>query len=106
MTSVVLTERDNGGSFEVKRGEEVTVRLDETASSGYRWAVDSRNDPVLHFQSDGVVSSSPAIGSKSAVEFDFQAAQAGSTEIRLKLWRDWEGDTSIADRFAATVRVR
>jgi hypothetical protein len=35
----------------------------------------------------------------------FRAVATGNVELRLKLWRQWEGDKSIVDRFAATVRV-
>jgi inhibitor of cysteine peptidase len=105
VSEVHLTKDDTGSMVEVSPGDMVTVTLDQTASTGYRWTVDNGTEPVLAFSGDET-RSSPAVGSKGSVEWSFRAAQPGTTKLRLKLWRDWEGDKSVIERFETTVQVQ
>jgi inhibitor of cysteine peptidase len=105
VSEVHLTQDDAGSAIEVSPGDTVTVTLDQTGSTGYRWTVDDGTDPVLAMQGDET-RSSPAVGSKGSVEWSFRAAAPGTTKLRLKLWRDWEGDKSVIERFEATVQVQ
>jgi autotransporter-associated beta strand protein len=45
----------------------------------------------------------PMAGAPQQVSFLFRMAQAGSSELVLRLWRPWEGPASAAERFRLRV---
>ena len=105
MVPVTLTQADNGKSVDVRPGSLITIRLSENPTTGYRWAVDNvDSDVVVLESSDYAPAPNAGVGSGGERTFTFQATQAGVAAIHLKLWRDWEGDGSITQRFAATIQ--
>ena len=46
------------------------------------------------------------IGGGGTRSFTLKAEHPGIMQVRLKLWRDWEGESSIVERFTVTIRVR
>ncbi len=107
MAQVTLTQADNGKSVEVKTDGLITIRLSENPSTGYRWGVDQVNSEVMTLEnSDYAQTPGAAIGGGGERTFTFKALRAGNSPIQLKLWREWEGDKSIIQRFDVTIRVR
>lgn len=105
MADVQLTMDDSGSELQLSPGDTIKVSLDQIASTGYRWSLEPDNDSILALQ-DETTRSSPAIGSKGTVDWVFLAEKPGKAELQLKLWREWEGDTSVIERFQTTVNVR
>jgi len=92
----------DGRTVEVTAGSVLTVRLPENPGTGYRWVVDSAAgmEPVGdRFEDAG------GVGSTGTRELQFRAARAGSFDLRMKRWREWEGDRSVDRRFAVKIRV-
>jgi len=107
VSELTLTKADNGKSVEVARGDTVTITLEDNPSTGYRWAIDKNDASILAPQSDDYMQSpSSGIGGAGQRTFKFKALKAGAVQLQLKRWREWEGDSSIVDRFSAAVRVR
>jgi inhibitor of cysteine peptidase len=103
---ITLTRADNGKSVEIRIGDTVVVRLDENPTTGYQWALETHHEEVVTLKStDYVPARGAGVGSGGQRLFTFQATLAGSTPLRLKLWRAWEGDTSIRERFAVTLQI-
>ena len=102
MPSIHLTKAANGQSFDLHAGDEITIELDESMS-GYRWAVDHLDAGILTLQSDEYVLGGGVGAGRH--KLTFKAQQPGSTSIGLKLWRDWQGDASIIERFQARINV-
>src|SRR5689334_14742171 len=103
---LLLVEADNGRTVDAKVGETVRVILPENATTGYRWAVDRYDE-----QSVAVIGTEPqympkAVGSGGEVAFTFQAKKVGTSEIVLKYWRHWEGDSSVTKRFGFRLDVQ
>ena len=106
MATITLTGADDGKTVDLGAGDDLVLRLKENPTTGYQWALEPGSDAVLAPQaSDYVGGAGPALGGGGERVFTFKAQQAGSATIRLKLWRAWEGDKSVTERFAATVRV-
>jgi len=103
---VVVTEADNGRSVVVKAGDSLTISLSENATTGYTWAVEPLDGNVVELVDTPTYLASPQIGSGGRREFTFVARRNGQGTIRLQLWRHWEGDASIIDRFAVHLVVR
>ena len=104
---MTLTRGDNGKTIEVQAGDNVVVRLEENPTTGFVWAIDQDNDDILPLQnSDYTMAPSAGIGGGGQRSLTFKAQKAGTVSLQLKLWREWEGDRSITERFFVTVQVR
>ncbi|MFC1866199.1 protease inhibitor I42 family protein [Chloroflexota bacterium] len=102
-----LTQTDNGKSIEIQQEDVIKLSLKENPSTGYRWTVDKSSDEALVLQSSEFVSpENPKFGEGGVRVFEFRENKAVTTHIQLKHWREWEGDTSIIDRFAVTLLVK
>ena len=104
MSTVTLTPADNGRTVEVRAGDAVVVRLQENPTTGYRWAAEPTGEAVA-LEGFEYVGSGSAVGGGGERVFTFRAKQAGSAAVRLKLWREWEGEGSVTRSFTVTVRV-
>ena len=101
---MILTEQDNGRTIEVGADAVVTLRLNENATTGYRWTVESAGglEPV----DDSFEGATEAMGSGGVRVLKFRSSSPGSHKLRLKNRREWEGDSSIIERFEATIKAK
>jgi inhibitor of cysteine peptidase len=104
---VMLTATDNGKTVPVHTGDQVTIQLAENPSTGYLWAIDKTDNAVLSLQdSDYTPTPGGALGSGGTRVFTFVAKKPGTAHLQLKLWRSFEGDSSILQRYAVTIQVQ
>ncbi len=101
---IILSEKDEGRTVEVSAGSIITVRLIENPTTGYRWKVESSG--TMELVGDSFEGTGGAIGAAGARVFRFRAVRPGSNTLRIKNWREWEGESSIIGRFNATVLVK
>ena len=105
MTKVV-DARHRGSTIDAESGETIQVRLDETPTTGYRWAIEHVDEQVLDAEgSEFQLPANSAIGAAGQRTFVFKARNRGTGRISLRLWREWEGMSSVIDRFEVSVRV-
>jgi len=110
MAIITLTAEDDGTSVEALPGDEIVVLLPENATTGYRWHVD-RPQGCIVVESDGYQTVSPTEGGEAVFgrggtrEFRFRVTGPGTSVLALKLWREWEGERSVTQRFTVTVRA-
>lgn len=104
---LVLTRADNGRAAEVRVGERIEVRLPENPTTGFAWAIDETDSRLLALE--GTVYAAPTtegfIGARGQRTFTFMARQASEIALKLKYWRFWEGDASVTERYAVTLRI-
>lgn len=101
----VLTEADNGKTVELRAGDEVVLRLPENATTGYRWAVDAADGNLVEVKEGEYLARSNAVGSGGQAQWIIYAKAVGTTPIKLKRWRHWEGERSVVERFEFTLRI-
>jgi inhibitor of cysteine peptidase len=106
MADHAVTAADNGRALEVSRGDLVSIRLFENASTGYRWTFDGLDEAKVALRRTEHHPRSDAVGSGGDAGWVLEVKGAGRVEIHLKLWRPWEGDGSIRDRFSIALDVR
>jgi inhibitor of cysteine peptidase len=107
MSELSLTHSDSGRSFEVSLGDLIQVRLEEHGTTGYEWAISEMNPDVLTVEHDDYVPPSETVfGAPGERVLTFRAKAIGNVRIALKNWRQWEGDSSIHDRFGVTIVVK
>lgn len=103
--STTLTEADRGKTIEVRVGDTITLCLHENAATGYRWTLDGPESRLVDVRADEHTPQPAAAGSGGEASWTLRAAAHGSAQIRLKLWRPWEGERSVQKRFGVTVRI-
>ncbi len=101
----VLTRDDNGKSAEVHVGDKFIVRLDESPTTGYTWAVKSDGGILMLEASDYSPAFSNRIGGGGTRTFHFLARKSGATKLVIKLLREWEGEASAIDTFSVDIRT-
>jgi predicted secreted protein len=104
VAGVILNEGDNGRTVELSVGSILTVRLQENPTTGYSWSVEAANG--LEKVGDSFEAGGAAIGAAGVRVLQFRATRPGSHELRLKNWREWEGESSVANRFGAHIIVK
>lgn len=106
-TMLTLTGADNGKSLALQVGGLFTISLEENPTTGFAWAIDSNSDDLVEQQASVYVPEAvQGVGGGGQRVLTFKAQRPGTGQLKLKLWREWEGDNSIAKRFTVTLRVR
>ena len=101
----VLTAADNGRTVELPVGDEVALHLPENATTGYRWAIDSADANLVDIKEGQYVSASEKMGGGGEAQWLIKAKAPGATSIKLKRWRQWEGESSVVQRYEITLRI-
>lgn len=105
-TMLNFTNADNGKSVDVQINDILIVSLKENPTTGFQWAIDGKSDDLVKLQASEYIPASGLIGSGGQKVYTFKTLRAGTTQLRLKRWREWQGASSIIERFALTIRVR
>jgi predicted secreted protein len=105
MAERTLTAADRGATIHLRPGDEITIVLDEIPGSGYRWDVEGAASGIVEVARRPAASSGAAIGGSGQATFVVTATGSGRARLRFKLWRPWEGDRSISERFDVTLRA-
>ena len=104
--NVTVTAADIGKTVDIRQGERVNVKLEENATTGYRWAIDRIEEGVLELEdSDFVLASDTGIGGGGERIFRFRAKSTGTSHVQLKMQREWEGDVPPIQRYDFSIRV-
>lgn len=103
MPALTLTESDDGRSFNVHVGDQLFVRLEESPTTGYQWAVEQSGD-VLVLESSDFFPAGTGVGTGGERVFTFAVQRSGSARVSLNLRRDWEADTSAIKRFEVELK--
>ncbi|MFN9546986.1 MAG: protease inhibitor I42 family protein [Cyanobacteriota bacterium] len=104
MAFVVLTSADNGARISLPTGASVVLRLPENPTTGYRWTV-APHPPVVAMEEGDDTQSGALIGAGGERCWHLRAISPGTTSLAFKHWREWEGESSVIERYALTVHV-
>jgi inhibitor of cysteine peptidase len=105
---VTLTQTDQGKSVRVGVGEKVEVTLPENPTTGFQWALEPNPDQILKLEGSTYVPPAPQTkpGGGGTQIFSFSGQTPGTATLQFKLWREWQGDASVRQRFSVTVQVQ
>ena len=78
------------GTYEARVGETVTVRLDETPTTGYQWEVVGEPAGLCVEANTFEPPSSAAAGARGQRVVTLTAAEPGSHRLRMERRRAWE----------------
>jgi inhibitor of cysteine peptidase len=103
---LLLTAKDNGKSFSASLGNTIVIKIPENPTTGFRWELEEFDNSALEMQASDFSSKSTILtGSGGEKSFTIKTKQIGQTSISLKLWRDWEGDSSVIERYEVNIEV-
>ena len=104
MGQVTITEAQTGSTVPAMVGDVIAVVLPEIPTSGYRWSLENGNEDELEpVDSAFHPAEGAGLDGGGTRVFRFEVRGPGRAHIRLKLWRAWEGERSIRERFEAWV---
>jgi inhibitor of cysteine peptidase len=107
VATLTLTRADSGKAVEARVGDTLVVQLEENPTTGYRWTIEKSDAEVIALQQvEFVPSHSTGMGGGGQRRWTFTAQKAGMATLEFKLWRTWEGDASISERFTVTLHVQ
>jgi predicted secreted protein len=94
-----------GTKVSAQVGDEIVVRLPETATTGYQWTVEQITGPLQVVSSELLPAAPEGVPPGAAGERFIRVAttSAGAGAVRLELRRVWE--TEPAERFEFQVAV-
>lgn len=109
MAVVTLTDADNGKLIEARLGDEIDLGLPENATTGYRWHIDRADGLAEQGIAGQQVSPdpgpNPVFGRGGIREFRFKVIGPATARLELKRWREWEGESSVVERFAVDIKL-
>jgi inhibitor of cysteine peptidase len=104
-----LTEAENGETIHVRSGDVIELRLPENATTGYRWEVTSEaglvEEEVAALPSISDIPEPPVVGGGGLRVFRFRPRPVGVGRLELKLWRPFEGEASVTNRFSVEITI-
>jgi inhibitor of cysteine peptidase len=102
----LIDARDKREAVSIDLGDTIYVRVEENPTTGYRWSVDEFDADLLQQEgSDFKLPPDAGVGAAGQRTFTFRATRRGRGRMALKLWREWQGPTSVIDRRDITVTV-
>ncbi|MBS0560439.1 MAG: protease inhibitor I42 family protein [Proteobacteria bacterium] len=102
---VALTEANQAQTIGVKAGDLIRLSLPENATTGYRWAVDRLGSGIEQVGAPEASYPAGAVGSGGRASWMFKATAPGVDEIAMKMWRPWEGEPSVVQRFHVWLNI-
>jgi inhibitor of cysteine peptidase len=98
---------DDGRALDARPGTMIVIELPENPTTGFRWSLRSKLEPVLTCKSDTFQRPAEARpGAGGSRRFEFTASARGEASILLWNWREWEGDGSVEKRYRVTITVK
>ncbi|MEB3334177.1 MAG: protease inhibitor I42 family protein, partial [Cyanobacteriota bacterium] len=99
-----LTTANNGQTIPVAQGASVELRLPENPTTGYRWTLVAPPSSVAVVE-DTYTSAGSMPGSGGERRWVLQAKTPGTAALQFKRWREWEGEASVVERYALTLKI-
>jgi len=103
----LLTEKDAGQSFSIKKGNQFKVTLEGNPTTGYNWVATGLDDLILkqvgepEFKADSTL-----IGAGGKITLTFQAVAAGHVTLKLEYRQPWETPAQPEKTFEVSVDVK
>lgn len=102
----VLTAENDGQTINIKKGNEIVVKLEGNATTGYVWSGQDLNEQYWQQQGEEEYKSdSSLVGAGGISTFTFKTLQPGQTTLKLVYSRPFEKDTPPEKTFEVTIVV-
>jgi len=99
-----ITESSNGKTIRLAVGQRFTIKLKETAGTGYRWSFVRNGAPAVALIDESFHAGTHQLGAAGMREWLLEAVSPGQTTIEMKLSRPWDAD-SVTRSFLLRLNV-
>lgn len=106
MAVVHIAAGQSGETIPVRVGDEIVLELEESPATGYAWDLEESTGLQIEAGRVEVPGTSRALpGAASLRRMRFRVLAPGTSVLRAKHWRPWEGEKSVLARFHAVLHV-
>jgi predicted secreted protein len=108
MKQVTVTEKDNGGGFELNRGDVLTLRLESNPSTGYSWHIVRNDGKLFELMGKPTYEAPEKKSFAGGIEykiFRFKALTHGKNILELHYKRIWEKEEKPLKTFLITIKI-
>ncbi len=103
----VVRKADNGKEITVSAGEVFEIRLERSGGTGYSWEIINPDKTYLKvLSSTDTPLKDGLLGGPMLKKWRIKAVKAGNTELKILLYRSWEGIEKAADSFQVKIEIR
>jgi len=93
--TIYLTEKDNGSTVSVRKGDMLNLTLQDHGDGGYTWTITKIDEKILGQVEQFNWGNSGALGDFGKGTWIFSIENTGTTTLQLECKRSWTGgDTS------------
>jgi inhibitor of cysteine peptidase len=98
----------DGRTINLRVGDGVKVTLAENPTTGYKWELVAKPEPICVIVSDAYVANTNGgmAGSGGVHNWNFRAVDKGTATVGLAYRRPWEKDAAPAQTFTLTLVVK
>ena len=104
----VITQADNGKEITVSEGEVFEVRLERSGGTGYSWEIVDPDETHLKVltSTDTPLKDGRIVGGPLLTKWQIKAVKAGNTQLKILLYRPWEGPEKAAEKFQVNIHIK
>jgi predicted secreted protein len=104
---VKLSKGDNGKEITIKIGDVLQIELERSGGTGYEWYLDRSYEKYFELMREDTETrqSRGLVGTPVVRTWKLRAVEQGKTDIRLSLYREWEGKDKAVETFRIKVRI-
>ncbi len=106
--TVVITKADDGKEITVPEGAILEVRLKQSGGTGYSWEIvdpDETHLKVLQ-STDTPLKQGLIVGGPLLKTWQIKAVKRGQTQLKILLYRTWEGTEKAVDRLQVSIQIK
>ena len=106
--TVVVTKEDNGKEITVHEGAIFEVRLEHSAGTGYMWQIVEPDETHLRVleSTEIPLKQGRIVGGPLLKTWKIKAVKMGQTDLKILLYRPWEGTEKAADSLDVKIQIR
>jgi predicted secreted protein len=106
--TMVVTKEDNGKEFTVPEGAIFKVRLEHAAGTGYMWQIVEPDETHLRVleSTEIPLKEGRIVGGPLLKTWKIKAVKVGQTDLKILLYRPWEGTEKAADSLHVKIQIR
>ena len=99
-------DHHRSGEFEVEVGDKIRLELCSNPTTGFTWDYEMTEENVLKEEDHDFDAPEEDIPGAAGIEFwTFEAAEKGTTEVRMEYSRQWEGGEKAEWTYTLNVTV-
>jgi len=102
MAEIRVGQADNGRTIAARVGDTIRIELEESPTTGYRWALSPVDAAIADLQGDSFQQHGTGIGGAGTRVFRLAARSRASMDLEFRLARQWE---TVAPRAEFSVHI-